>query len=558
MHETLPDLVTAAAARFPDRTAILSDAPWTYTELERRVRAFAAALDTMGVSGRRVALLLPNVQAFPAAFHGILRAGASAVLLNPLYSPREVAEYVADSRAAAAVTTRDLAHLLPPGIPTILIGATMDEIEMPGDARQPGSPDAASSDRASADGASAERASVESDSGDGDSVDSGVVVGVRSPARFASTESSAVRSPAAASADADQVMAAEAVVQAADAILADELALGGDREAAVIYTSAVNGWARGARLTHRSLGANLAAVMEAMQIGEGDLVVTLLPLIHAFGLTVTLNAPLAAGATVLPVERFHPVRLLELLKETQATVLCGVPAMYMAILAAAERRGVPRHSVKAAICGGAPLPEEVSARWEATFGIPLREGYGLTEASPVCLFNRLDRPNRRGTMGYPFPGVSVTIRDERGDVLPTDTVGEICVAGENVFAGYVGEGGRNVEDFHGEWLRTGDLGSMSQDGAVTFHGCLKPMFTRSGFNIYPAEIERVLLEDPRIAAVTVEAVPDAAKENDIALTIRPAPGAALAEDDVRHLCQSRLAAYKQPSTITIDPPAART
>ncbi|HET6232758.1 MAG TPA: AMP-binding protein [Longimicrobiaceae bacterium] len=556
MHETLPDPVTAAAARFPDRTAILSDAPWTYTELERRVRAFAAALDTMGVSGRRVALLLPNVQAFPAAFHGILRAGASAVLLNPLYSPREVAEYVADSRAAAAVTTRDLAHLLPPGIPTILIDAAMDEIEMPGDARQPAPPHAASSDGASVDGAS--RASAERASFASDSVDGGTVDEARSSARFASTESPTVRSSAAAAADADPVRAAEVAARAADAILADELALGDDREAAVIYTSAVSGWARGARLTHRSLGANLAAVMEAMQIGEGDRVVTLLPLIHAFGLTVTLNAPLAAGATVLPVERFHPVRLLELLEETQATVLCGVPAMYMAILAAAERRGVPRHSVKAAICGGAPLPEEVSARWEAMFGVPLREGYGLTEASPVCLFNRLDRPNRRGTMGYPFPGVSVTIRDERGDVLPTGAVGEICVAGENVFAGYVGEGGRNVEDFHGEWLRTGDLGSMSQDGAVTFHGCLKPMFTRSGFNIYPAEIERVLLEDPRIAAITVEAVPDAAKENDIALTIRPAPGAALTEDDVRHLCQSRLAAYKQPSTITLDPPAAQT
>ncbi|MDQ3556620.1 MAG: AMP-binding protein, partial [Gemmatimonadota bacterium] len=139
----------------------------------------------------------------------------------------------------------------------------------------------------------------------------------------------------------------------------------------VIYTAAVDGWGRGARL------------------------------IHAFGLTVTLHAPLSIGAEVILVDRFHPVRLLDLLAESRATVICGVPTMFAAMLSVAEG-------------------------WERVFGIPLREGYGLTEAGPVCLFNRIDRPSCVGTLGFPFPGVEVTIRDDLGRIVPAGEVGEIA------------------------------------------------------------------------------------------------------------------------------------
>ena len=290
-----------------------------------------------------------------------------------------------------------------------------------------------------------------------------------------------------------------------------------------------------------------------MQLTPADRVLGLLPFIHAFGLTVTLNAPLACGATVVPVERFHPVRVLDTLEDSGATVLSGVPAMYLGLIAAAEKRGPPKHALRIAICGGAPLGAEVSRRWEETFGIPLREGYGLTEASPVCLFNRVDRPNRPGTLGYPFPGVEVTLRDGRGAAVPQGETGEICVRGANVFPGYVGEDGRDPRQFWDGALRTGDLGSQDGDGAIRFRGVSKRMFTRSGFNIYPREIERVLEEDPRVAEACVSAVPDVAKENEIALTVVPAPGAELTEDDVKQICRECLASYKQPGRIMIEP-----
>lgn len=474
MTQLLHTLLADTARRAPERLAVAGDPPATYYELDRRVADFADALREAGLTGGRVGLLLPNVPAFPVAFFGVLRAGCGAVMLNPLYSPREIGEYVADSGARAVLTLEALEHLVPRGTPKLCLDPSDGSVEIDFDV--PPGPDA-------------------------------------------------VRAALPPS----------------------------DREAAVIYTSATGGWARGARLSHRSLGANLQAVVEAMQLSEGDRVLGLLPFVHAFGLTVTLNAPLAAGATLIPVERFHPVRVLDVVEQSGATVLCGVPAMYMGLIAAAEKRGAPKHALRIAICGGAPLGAEVSRRWEETFGIPLREGYGLTEASPVCLFNRVDRPNRPGTLGYPFPGVEVTLRDARGEPVAQGETGEICVEGANVFAGYVGDDGRDPRQFWDGALRTGDLGSQDGDGAIRFRGVLKRMFTRSGFNIYPREIERVIEEDPRVAEACVAAAPDAAKENEIVLTVVPAANAELTEDDVKQICRECLAAYKQPGRITIEP-----
>lgn len=462
-------MAAEAARRFPDAPAVLADETLTHAELDARTRALAAALRARGVDGGRVGLLLPNLPDFPAVFHGVLRAGASAVLLNPLYSPREVGEYAADSGARAIVTVAPLAERVPEGTPLW----TLEELAAEAVRLGPG---------------------AAPDEGEDDDP---------------------------------------------------------TREAAVIYTSAMGGWARGARLTHGNLAASARSTLEAMGVGPGDRVLTLLPLVHAFGLTVTMNAPLSAGGAIVPVERFHPVRVLETMEETEATVVAGVPAVYAAMAAAAERSGAPRHALRLAVCGGAPLRREIAERWEAAFGIPLREGYGLTEASPVCLFNRVDRPNRAGTMGYAFPHVDVTIRDPEGRVVPRGTDGEICVRGANVFAGYVGDEGRDPAQFHGDALRTGDLGRMEADGAVVFRGFLKRMFTRSGFNVYPAEIERVLGERPEIAEARVAAVPDPDKENEIALTVRPAPGASLTEEGVREICREVLAAYKQPGVVEV-------
>jgi len=477
MPNLLPDLLREAARHAGDRPAIRSPgATWSFRELDALADHVAATLDRLGFRGRRLGMMLPNHAAFPALLHGVLRSGSSAVMLNPLYSPRETEEVIADAEIAAILTTRPLASLLPPDARALLID---------------GLPHA--------------------------------ILEVRD--------------------------GSDREVRLADGRV--EVAGSPDDEAVVVFTAATGGRARGARLSHANLLANARSTVDAMRLTTDDRVAGVLPFIHLFGQTVTMNAPIAAGASIVPVERFNPVRLLETIEAEGVTVVCGVPGIFAALVAAAERRGVPPTPLRVAICGGAPLPMEVGRRWEELFSVPLREGYGLTEAAPVCLFNHVDRPNRPGTLGAPFPGVEASVRSSSGEELENGEVGELCVHGPNVFLGYIGDDGRNPRDFHDDWLRTGDLASRDPDGAFRYRGLLKPMFTRNGFNVYPAEVARALEADPRIERVTVAALPDAAKENEIVIEVLPAPDAVLDEDDVREVCRVRLAAFKQPARISI-------
>jgi long-chain acyl-CoA synthetase len=166
----------------------------------------------------------------------------------------------------------------------------------------------------------------------------------------------------------------------------------------------------------------------------------------------------------------------------------------------------------------------------------------------VCLFNRTALPNRPGTLGVPFPGVQVTIRDDAGHELPRGALGEICVSGANVFAGYVSGADLGLRR-EGGWLHTGDLGVMGADGSVTFHGVLKPMFTRNGFNIYPREIERAALELQGVRRAAVHAVPNPLHEHDIVLETWGETTA----DALHRWCAARLSAYKQPGKILVHP-----
>ena len=324
---------------------------------------------------------------------------------------------------------------------------------------------------------------------------------------------------------------------------------GSPDEAAIVYTSAMAGRPLGAILTQRNLLGHAHATVEAGRISAGDRSRAILPFSHLFGLVVSGLAPLLAGGAVRTMDRFNPLRALELIRAEGITQVVGVPSVFHGLLAAIERGGatLAAGGLRLCICGGAPLDPELQRRWREVTGAELRQGYGLTEAAPVCLFNRVDLPNRVGTLGVPFPGVAVEIHapdEPPGRPLPPGMSGEIRVRGENVFAGYVGgrrEGLRVVDG----WLHTGDLGTGQADGTFTFDGLIKPMFTRNGFNIYPREIERVIGEMPGVRSVRVSAAPDPIRENDIVVDVE---GDATA-DAVKAWCRDRLAAYKQPSVV---------
>jgi long-chain acyl-CoA synthetase len=330
-------------------------------------------------------------------------------------------------------------------------------------------------------------------------------------------------------------------------------------EAAIVYTSALAGTPLGAILTHANLLSNARATVEAARLDNQVHALAVLPFSHLFGLVVSGVAPLLAGGRVTTMTRFNPARVIELLEAQDISQLVAVPSVFAAVAALADRRGTRLAAQRSSvcICGGAPLSVELQDRWFDLTGVELRQGYGLTEAGPVCLFNRVDLPNQRSTLGLPFPGVRVSIRDESAGVEAADgRPGEICVAGPNVFAGYVNAAGRRatVEEpwaaglrRDGEWLRTGDRGARNPDGTISFLGLIKPMFTRNGFNIYPREIERVVGAMPGVRAVTVHGVPHQVRENDIALEVEGSVTAA----DVKQWCDERLSVYKRPSSISV-------
>lgn len=338
---------------------------------------------------------------------------------------------------------------------------------------------------------------------------------------------------------------------------------GSDDEAAIVYTSAMAGTPLGARLAHRSLLANARSTVEAAANTTDDVVLALLPLTHLFGLSVTLSAPLLAGGRVTTMARFNAIAAAERLAAGDVTEVVGVPSVFAGVLAAIERRGVQGTdavgALRLCICGGAPLDPALQLRWAERTGVELRQGYGLTEAGPVCLFNRVDRPNVVGALGVPFPGVAVSIRRPvawtDGDVAQDQgatpecaagDVGEICVRGANVFDGYVGDRGPGLS-VRGGWLYTGDLGRADSAGVVRFEGVVKPMFTRNGFNIYPREIEHVVAQLPGVDRAVVRPIAEPARENDIALAVAGTVDAAV----VKRWCEERLSAYKQPTVIEI-------
>jgi len=440
------------------------------------------------LSGRRSAILLPTSPQYLTALAA--SEGRGAVLVNPLAAPAEIEFQCRDANVGAVFTTGALAARLPAGLPVVLLD------EAPRTAR------VVTADRTH-------------------DVDLGSHHGL--------------------------------------SIAGERNVRGRDEEAVIVYTSAMRGVPLGAVLTHANLLANARSTVEAGAQTSDDDVLALLPFSHLFALTVACGSPLLSGARVRTLDRFNPVRAAELLADG-ITEVVGVPAVFHAMLAAVERRGVDLHgsALRLCICGGAVLPRELQDRWADVTGVELRQGYGLTEAAPVCLFNRVDRPNVRGTLGVPFPGVDVAIMppaDYSRQDLPADVGvaaplsdgmhGEICVRGENVSPGYLG--GATGLPRRGEWLCTGDEGVRNADATITFRGLLKPMFTRNGFNVYPREIERVVGAMPGVARVEASPIPEPSKENDIRLRV----WGTVTDAQVREWCESRISAYKQPTTIEI-------
>ena len=271
----------------------------------------------------------------------------------------------------------------------------------------------------------------------------------------------------------------------------------------ILYTSGTTGQPKGAELTHGNLTDNVAVTQsDLLNLTRDDVVFGGLPLFHSFGQTVTLNASMAAGATLMLLPRFDAATAAGLMARYGATVFAGVPTMYAALLGLVEAPELP--ALRVCVSGGAALPVEVLHRFEDRFGSEVLEGYGLSETSPVASFNRAGRVRKPGSIGYPVTGVEMRVVDTTGTALAVGEVGEIAIRGHNVMKGYWHrpEATAEVLDDDG-WFRTGDVGRVDEDGFFFIVDRKKDLIIRGGFNIYPREIEEVLYEHPDVAAAAV-------------------------------------------------------
>jgi long-chain acyl-CoA synthetase len=322
--------------------------------------------------------------------------------------------------------------------------------------------------------------------------------------------------------------------------------------AALLFTAGTAGAPRAAMLTHGNLRSNIEQVQghPGLRIGPDDIGLGVLPLFHVFGLNVVLGTALAAGASTVLAPDFHAESTATLVAAERITVVAGVPSMFAAWLTLPSSADGDFASVRLAVSGAAPLPDDVARVFRERFGVPVREGYGLTEASPIVTTTAVDDVLRPGSIGPPVPGVDVRLVDADGDDVLAGDPGEIWVRGPNVFPGYwhdeVATGRVLTAD---GWLRTGDIAVADDDGYLSLVDRAKDLVIVSGFNVYPAEVESVLAEHPEVAEVAVVGVDDSRTGEALVAFVVSASGRPISASTLRSFVSARLARYKVPSSF---------
>ena len=327
--------------------------------------------------------------------------------------------------------------------------------------------------------------------------------------------------------------------------------------AVCLYTSGTTGRPKGAMLTHGNLLSNLLAFNRVLQATEADVFLTVLPMFHAFAATVMFLGPIMLGATIVVEPRFVPDLVLKAVADHRVTLFSGVPTMY-AMLAAAPRPALDLASWRLCISGGAGLPPPVLEAFEAKYGVPIYEGYGPTECSPVLTVNPPGGSRKIGSVGPAIPDVELRIVDDDDQPQPTGTVGEIVARGPNVMLGYLNRPAETAQALRHGWYHTGDLGRVDEDGYYYIVDRKTDLIIVGGLNVYPREIELVLAQHPAVAESAVIGVPDPLRGEVPQAMVVLREGAEATSQGLLAWCRQRLAAYKVPRGLNIVPALPKT
>jgi long-chain acyl-CoA synthetase len=513
--DTLCDLLDDAVSGFAGRPALdFYGKVTSYEELGAAVARAAGALRDLGVQkGDRVAIVLPNCPQHVIAFYAVLRLGAIVVEHNPLYTTDELTTQFSDHGARIAIAW----DMTVPSLTAVAESTALETIL------------AVNLTRA---------------------LPLGKRLALRLPVAKARTTRSAM------TAKVSGTRSWDAMVTRATPIGADQPRPSADDVAALQYTGGTTGVPKGAMLTHRNLRANAAqgrAWVPGLVDGE-EVVYALLPLFHAYGLTLCLTFTISIGATLVLFPRFDAHQALEAMARRPATFLPGVPPMYQALADTALGTGTDLSSIRFAISGAMSLPTTVVDHWEAVTGGLLVEGYGMTETSPVSVGNPIAPTRRPGTIGVPFPSTYVRIvdpLDPQTESEPGDP-GELMVRGPQVFSGYWNRPDDTAAVLSPDgWMRTGDIVTMDDDGFITVIDRIKELIITGGFNVYPSQVEDALRQVPGIVDAAAVGLPDGSGGERVVAAIVVEPGMRLDPEEVRAATREHLTAYKVPRQVFI-------
>ncbi|WP_229402102.1 long-chain-fatty-acid--CoA ligase [Micromonospora okii] len=509
---SLVDLLHDAVRRFGPRVALdFYGATTTYTELGEQVERAAEALRRLGVArGDRVALVLPNCPQHVVAFYAALRLGAIVVEHNPLYTAQELDRQLTDHGARVAVVWDRVAPLVRGRGSVETVVAVDLTRALPRLKRW----------------------------------------ALRLPVRSARATRAAMTGPAP-----DALRWAD-LLAAAGPLPAAHPAPGPGDTALLQYTGGTTGAPKGAMLTHRNLRANAAqgrAWVPGLRDGA-ETVYAVLPLFHAYGLTLCLTFSVGIGATLVLFPRFDLDQVLATARRRPPTFLPAVPPIYERLAATARERGVDLTSVRYALSGAMALPPATVELWESVTGGLLVEGYGMTESSPITLGNPVSPARRPGTVGVPFPSTDVRVvdpDDPSTDRAPGEA-GELLVRGPQVFGGYWRRDEETARALlPGGWLRTGDIVTMDADGFVTVVDRIKELIITGGFNVYPSEVEDALRRLPGVRDAAVVGLPAAHGGEEVVAAVVAAPDADVDVAALRAGCREHLAGYKVPRRVVL-------
>jgi long-chain acyl-CoA synthetase len=470
----------------------------TYAELNALSAQVAAGIRALGIQpGDHVALSCPNLPWFPIAYFGILKAGAVVVPLNVLLKPREIAYHLRDSDARA-----------------LFVFEGTPELPM------------AQMARAACDESGCRH----------------VIVMTLDPAAPA---------PVSPAVTLGQLMHGQSPNFATERRHADDTAV-------VLYTSGTTGQSKGAELTHLNMVTNAVASRDmfvpASRGGlEQDVALVTLPLFHSTAQTCLQNAGLLGGFRLVLLPRFEPAVVLETMAREEVNIWIGVPTMYWTLLQhmAAEQKDpepVARH-LRLCVSGGAPMPVEIMRRFEATFGVRILEGYGLSETSPVACFNQMHRPSKPGTVGQPIFGVEIRCVDDHDRPVAVGERGEVVIRGPNVTKGYWRRPEATAEAIRNGWFHTGDIGTLDEEGYLSIVDRKKDMILRGGFNVYPRELEELIMTHPAVSLVAVIGIPDERLGEEVKAFVVRKPGVSVTEEEMVSWCRDQMAAYKYPRVV---------